>query len=100
MERRSGPWFELLAILLILAAVALSGCFPLPLGCRSTWFRRCSPMPQGTAEDCARGLLPEPSLPYWSQVPEENWTAAIRACRACMTGGDSAATCSKRMWGR
>lgn len=84
-----------------LALLLLSGCaFPLPLGCRTSWFRRCSPMPQGTALDCARGLLPEPELPWWYQVPPENWDAAERACGACMRDGDTARTCSRRMWGQ
>lgn len=89
----------------ILLALSLSGCFPLPLGCRTSWFNRCSPMPEGTTESCARGSLARPDLypglPYWSQgQTAEGWQAVLAACSACMQLGDSAAACSKRMWGR
>lgn len=72
---------------LTLLALVLAGC-------------ASAPSPQGTPAECARGLLPEPSLPYWNQVPEENWQAAIRACEGCMSGGDTSSTCSRRMWGK
>lgn len=66
-----------LAVVLLLAV----GC-----ACHSNWFRRCAPVPLGTVEDCAAGGGGD--------------NVAVRACRACMLSGDSAAACSRRMWGR
>lgn len=69
--------------------LALAAAFLLVAGCpcSSTWFRRCAPVPSGTVEECA------------AAAPGDQGEA-IRACRACMAEGDSAATCSRRMWGR
>ncbi len=66
---RSGSWFGWLALALILVAVALSGCFPIPLGCQSTWFRRCNRVPAAPAAagplhvDEAKPRMPDPEIP-------------------------------------
>lgn len=92
---RGGSWFGWVAVALILAAVALSGC---TAACRHpAWIGGCEEA--GTAEECARGLLPRPELPWWYQVSEESWEGARRTCGRCIENDGTAAVCSRRLWG-
>jgi len=91
-----------LAILLL--ALSLSGCFPLPLGCRTSWFNRCSPMPEGTTESCAKQVLMvvsnDPNWPYWSEgVDEATWEATVKECQKLMQKGASATEAAAQIKG-